>query len=78
MNDLSDDALHDALLLAHERHEGAVLVGLYADAAQRAQVRDQTKAQAFFLTQAYVFALEIGLSETRDLREQLIELGAET
>ena len=49
--------LHEALLDAHARADRARLVDLYAEAAQR---QNDTDAACFFLTHAYVYALETG------------------
>ena len=65
-----DAALHDA----HNAGDKARISALYAQAAQTEPAED---ARAFFLTQAYVFALEIGSPEAAHLREALVALGAE-
>ncbi len=65
-------ALDAALLQAHERGDRATLVSLYKDAAGRAGA-----AEAFYLTHAYVFALESGDARAPALRARLVELGAE-
>ena len=49
--------LQDRLLAAHASDDRAALVQLYAEAADRAADIDSA---CFFLTQAYVFALERG------------------
>ena len=66
-------ALNAALLDAHARQDRAALVQLYQQAA--AQVSGPERS--FFLTQAYVFALESGHSDTRALRAALIDMGCE-
>ncbi len=50
-------ALHDRLLDAHARDDRTGLIALYAEAADTANDVD---AACFFLTHAYVFALEKG------------------
>jgi len=65
-----DAALRDA----HLAGDKARISALYAKAAQTEPTAD---ARAFFLTQAYVFALEIGSPEAACLRDALIALGAE-
>ena len=68
------DELDTALLAAHARGDGTEISGLYARAA------DQTPdpaAQAFFLTHAYIFALESGSPTAPTLRSRLVALGAE-
>lgn len=49
--------LHEALLDAHALADRARLVDLYAEAADR---QNDTDAACFFLTHAYVYALETG------------------
>lgn len=68
-------SLEARILDAHDRHDQAALVQLYAEAADLAATVD---AQAFFLTQAHVFALEIGHPDAQHLRGRLIALGRET
>ncbi len=67
-------ALDGALLDAHARGDRPALVTLYAEAAELA---DDTRAAAFYLTQAYVFALESGDGRAGALRARLVELGSE-
>jgi len=66
--------LDGQLLAAHARNDAAALVRLYQEAATAAT--DQT-ARAFYLTHAYVFALEIAHPDTDDLREVLARMGCE-
>lgn len=49
--------LQDRLLDAHNRDDRAALVGLYTQAADAAAT---VNAACFFLTHAYIFALEAG------------------
>ncbi|MGR3814225.1 MAG: hypothetical protein ACU0AU_09035 [Cognatishimia activa] len=60
------------LLKAHERDDKPALVALYTEAAECAAAID---AKAFYLTHAYVFALDIGAPEATSLQRQLKELG---
>lgn len=69
MNDIDDQ-----LLAAHAAQDTAALVRLYQLAAD--QSTDKT-AERFYLTHAYVFALEIRDQRTGLIRERLIDLGAE-
>ncbi len=64
-SDLPDSPFHgdmkalDAhLLQAHALHDQAALVRLYAEAAQRSEGAGHLDAACFYLTQAYVFALD--------------------
>ncbi len=68
------DALEARILAAHADGDGAALVTLYSEAAEAAGT---SGAAAFFLTQAYVFALEAGLPEARPLRARLVAMGCE-
>ncbi len=65
--------LDAALLAAHVSGDRAKLVTLYAEAADA-----HAEAQAFYLTHAYVFALEAGDARAAALRERLVALGADT
>ncbi len=51
-------ALDHALIAAHARGDTTALIGLYTEAADAADARGDTDAACFFLTHAYVFALE--------------------
>ena len=70
----ADATLDAALLAAHAAGHRAELVRLYADAA----ARSAGEAAAFYLTHAYVFALEAGDPRAPSLRAALVALGAET
>lgn len=63
--------LDAALLAAHARGDGPALVGLYARAAEAAD----GPASAFFLTQAWIFALEAGDPRASPLRQRLRSQG---
>ncbi|WP_293447254.1 hypothetical protein [Planktotalea sp.] len=69
MNDL--DA---RLLTAHERDDRPALVTLYSEAAEADLNED---AQGFYLTHAYVFALELGHPNAPTLHARLKALGRE-
>ncbi|WP_127112316.1 hypothetical protein [Shimia sediminis] len=69
---LSD--LDRRLLAAHAAADTPALVSLYAQAAEASD--DQT-ACGFYLTQAYVYALEIGAPQRHVLHERLKALGRE-
>lgn len=70
MNDL--DA---RLLAAHAAHDQSALVRLYAEAAD--QAANETAA-GFYLTHAYVFALEMGHPDAAILRARLFAMGRES
>ncbi|MEO9649190.1 MAG: hypothetical protein ABJ360_10740 [Roseobacter sp.] len=66
------NALDRRLLTAHERNDTAQLSALYTEAANEA---DDVDATAFFLTHAYVFALDAGLQNANALQDRLIGMG---
>lgn len=67
--------LEARLLAAHDRGDGAAMVALYLDAANAAPTENE---QAFFLTQAHVFAMETDHPLAADLRARLVRMGRET
>lgn len=69
MNDLDQ-----RLLRAHGLGDKTALVKLYSEAADRAADPD---AAGFYLTHAYVYALEINHPATGDLRARLVADGRE-
>ncbi len=64
-------ALERELLAAHESGDGDALIGLYAVAADRAAASDDIDSAAFFLTHAWIFALERGDERAEALRARL-------
>lgn len=62
------------LLAAHEASDQVALVALYTEAADMTE--DDT-ARGFYLTHAFVFALELGDSRAENLRQRLIDMGRE-
>ncbi|MEE4187280.1 MAG: hypothetical protein V2I76_02385 [Roseobacter sp.] len=68
-------SLDAQLLAAHALDDYALLVRLYAKAAEDAADED---AQAFFLTHAHVYALECNAPDAGRLRARLIAMGRET
>jgi hypothetical protein len=75
VNKTSASALDAALIAAHAAGDLSALVRLYAQAADGAE---HGMAEAFFLTQAYVFALEAGSADAGPLLARLIDLGCES
>ena len=67
-------ALDDALLAAHEAGDKAALIRLYTQAADEAGDVD---AACFYLTHAYVFALESGAPDAVALHRRLADHGRE-
>ncbi|WP_028956324.1 hypothetical protein [Sulfitobacter sp. 20_GPM-1509m] len=66
--------LNAQLLAAHAAGDHLALVALYAQAADAA---DDMEAACFFLTQAYVFALEQNAPQIAVLRARLAAEGRE-
>lgn len=66
--------LEARLLGAHAKNDRHALVGLYAEAGDRAHGVD---ARCFYLTQAYIFALEVGHVMRADLHARLVLEGRE-
>ena len=64
--------LDAALLAAHAAGDRAKLVALYAAAAEAADAPEQA---AFYLTHAYVFALEAGDPVADTLHQRLVDMG---
>lgn len=63
------------LLAAHATGDRVALAVLYEEAADAAGDED---ACGFYLTHAYVYALEAGLPQADRLRERLAAMGRET
>ncbi|WP_375690957.1 hypothetical protein [Pseudooceanicola sp. LIPI14-2-Ac024] len=66
--------LNAALLAAHDRGDLPRLIALYAEAADGAA----PEATGFFLTQAYILALDCGDARAPDLRARLVAMGRES
>jgi len=76
--DLDDRAALDAALIAaHEAGDARALVRLYARAADGAKAEGDINAACFYLTHAYVFALESGAPEADALHTRLMAHGRE-
>lgn len=63
-----------ALLVAHAAGDGTTMMQLYTQAAAQAK---SPEATAFYLTHAYVFALESGHANAAALHQRLIDAGCE-
>ncbi|MGI3184879.1 hypothetical protein [Nioella aestuarii] len=66
--------LDQRLLAAHAADDRAALITLYTEASEAAE---HPVARNFYLTHAYVFALEAGVPLAGELRARLVEYGAE-
>jgi hypothetical protein len=62
------------LLAAHDKNDAAALVSLYTQAADQS---DDVDATCFYLTHAYVYALELGSYKAVNLRDRLVTHGRE-
>lgn len=69
------DGLDRALLKAHDRQDLEALITLYTNAADRREALGEIEAACFYLTQAFVFALESGSSEASCLNARLVSYG---
>lgn len=67
--------LDQRLLAAHDRGDRDALIALYAEAADAAAAED---ARGFYLTHAYVYALEAGDRRAPDLHARLKTMGRES
>lgn len=64
--------LNDQLLAAHAQSDHPALVGLYTQAAD---ATDDIDTACFYLTHAYIFALELGHADTGALHKRLAVFG---
>ena len=70
-------SLEADLLAAHAQGDGEALVDLYARAADRMARGKDEAAAGFFLTQAYVYALERAHPQAAELHQRLVAMGRE-
>ncbi|MGH1576916.1 hypothetical protein [Planktotalea sp.] len=66
--------LDQRLLEAHARQDHAALVTLYSEAAEMSEDED---SRGFYLTHAYIFALELGHPAASTLHGKLKATGRE-
>lgn len=71
---MTPETLNAAMLAAHEARDGPALARLYRMAADQA---DDPQAAGFYLTHAFVFALEAGMAEAVDINRRLVAAGRE-
>ena len=74
---LNRDELDQALLNAHARGDRASLITLYEQAGTMAGYDGADEAAGFYLTHAYVFALEAGDGRAGELYQRLRAAGKE-
>ena len=67
--------LDAAILEAHASDDITALIALYTQAADLTETDGDIDAACFFLTQAFVFALEDGVKTASDLQSRLAEYG---
>ncbi|MDJ1017489.1 MAG: hypothetical protein QNJ35_13330 [Paracoccaceae bacterium] len=72
---LEDEALEARLLAAHARADTEELIAGYTRAAEHAKMAGDTDKACFFLTHAWVFALEAGDPRAAQLRARLMSEG---
>lgn len=70
-----NDGLDKQLLQAHAAADLPALVALYTEAADRAEARNDQQACCFYLTHAFVFALEHGDARADALNARLSAYG---
>jgi len=66
--------LNSRMIAAHKARDLHALVALYTEAANDCNNVDAT---CFFLTHAYIFALETGAPEASELHHRLVAQGRE-
>lgn len=69
------DRLETELLEAHENNDEEALVRLYTLAGDEAELRQDIDAACFYLTHAFVFALESGAPQAASLNKRLADRG---
>lgn len=69
--------LEARLLAAHQDPDPSVLSVLYTEAADMREAEGNIPATCFFLTHAYVYALQAGLAGAHELQHRLWQYGAE-
>lgn len=67
--------LDTRLLAAHAEEDGTALIALYAEAAEAARANGDTGRAAFYLTHAWIFALEAGDPRAREYHCRLVAAG---
>ena len=69
---MSPDGVNEKLIKAHEENDLSALVSLYTSAGDTSERAGDIDAACFYLTQAYVFALDEGLKQADDLYKRLL------
>lgn len=74
---LNEERLDQRMLAAHSSGDLVGLIGLYTQAAKMKEEVQDIDAACFYLTHAYIFALDAGAEEARALHARLKERGRE-
>lgn len=74
---MTPDALNAALINAHEHGDVARLISLYKTAGEGCEHVGDIDAACFYLTHAFVFALEEGADDAVALSQKLAHYGRE-
>ncbi|WP_425081561.1 hypothetical protein [Ruegeria arenilitoris] len=72
---MEKDELDRLLLKAHEQDDHAALIHCYTMAADEREAAQDIDAACFYLTHAFVFALESGAPEAETLNARLVAHG---
>lgn len=72
---MNKDELDHLLLQAHDRNDHAALIRYYTLAADEREAAQDIDAACFYLTHAFVFALESGAPEADALNKRLVAHG---
>ncbi|WP_170350228.1 hypothetical protein [Ruegeria atlantica] len=72
---MEKDELDRLLLKAHEQNDHAALTHYYTMAADEREAAQDIDAACFYLTHAFVFALESGAPEAETLNARLVAHG---
>ena len=70
-------ALQSRLLAAHKAGDMAALVTLHTEAGENCATEGNIDAAAFYLTHAYIYALDLGDARAGALHARLVSWGRE-
>jgi hypothetical protein len=71
------DALNESLITAHAANNKAQLVRLYRRAGDMMISEGNIDAASFYLTHAYIFALDVGDDAAPEIHKMLVGYGRE-
>lgn len=71
------DSLNAEVLQAHSAGDNATLVRIYKELGEEELAKGNELEGAFLLTQAYVYALEAGLPDAKEIHKLLTAYGRE-